>query len=89
MYKSILVPLDGSTFAEHALPLALALARRSGAALHLVHVLQPLASVYSEAPLFADTNLEDRIKERLRGYLESVAARVRKLTPTKVTSSRP
>jgi nucleotide-binding universal stress UspA family protein len=86
MYKSILVPLDGSTFAEHALPLALALARRSGAALRLVHVLQPLASVYSEAPLFADTSLEERIKERLRGYLESVAARLRKLTPTKVTT---
>ena len=33
MYRSLLVPLDGSAFAEHALPLALGLARRSGATL--------------------------------------------------------
>ena len=38
MYHSILVPLDGSPFGEHALPLALSLARRAGAQLHLVHV---------------------------------------------------
>jgi nucleotide-binding universal stress UspA family protein len=86
MYKSILVPLDGSTFAEHAFPLALALARRSGAGLHLVQVLEPLASVYSEAPPFADSDLEARIKARLRGYLDSIAARLSKLTPTAVTT---
>jgi nucleotide-binding universal stress UspA family protein len=86
MYKSILVPLDGSTFAEHALPLALAVARLSGASLHLVHVLQPLASVYSEAPLFADGDLEARIKDRLRGYLDSVACRLGRLSPTAITA---
>ena len=31
MYRSILVPLDGSDFGEHALPLALSLARQLGA----------------------------------------------------------
>ncbi len=40
MFKSILVPLDGSTFAEHALPLAATIARRSGATLRLMRVLQ-------------------------------------------------
>jgi len=38
MIRSILVPLDGSTFGEHALPMAASLARRAGATLHLVHV---------------------------------------------------
>jgi nucleotide-binding universal stress UspA family protein len=38
MCRSILVPLDGSVFGEHALPYALGLARRAGAALHLAHV---------------------------------------------------
>jgi nucleotide-binding universal stress UspA family protein len=87
MYQSILVPLDGSTFAEHALPLALAVARRTGASLRLVHVLQPLASVYSEAPLFADSDLEKRIKDRLRGYLDAIAFRVGKLSPTPMTTA--
>ena len=40
MFKSILVPLDGSPFAEHALPLAVAIARGSGATLRLMRVLQ-------------------------------------------------
>ncbi|HUF26018.1 MAG TPA: universal stress protein [Gemmatimonadaceae bacterium] len=33
-----MVPLDGSPFAERALPLAFALARRMGASVELVHV---------------------------------------------------
>ncbi len=38
MYHSILVPLDGSPFGEHALPYAFDIARRTGAQLHLAHV---------------------------------------------------
>ncbi len=45
MYESIMVPLDGSHFAEEALPLAMALARRSGARLHLVTVRTPTAAL--------------------------------------------
>ena len=41
MYKQIVVPLDGSTFAEAALPLALKLSRMTGAGLHLVSVVEP------------------------------------------------
>ena len=41
MYRTILVPLDGSAFGEHALPLALGIARRSGAAVQLIHVCTP------------------------------------------------
>lgn len=41
MYKTILVPLDGSKLAEQALPLALAIARGAHAALRLVRVQVP------------------------------------------------
>jgi nucleotide-binding universal stress UspA family protein len=44
MYRRIMVPLDGSSFSERALPLAVALADRSGAELRLVHVLVPFAN---------------------------------------------
>ncbi len=37
MFRSILVPLDGSPFGEHALPLALTVASRSGAAICVGH----------------------------------------------------
>lgn len=38
MYRRIMVPLDGSSLGEYALPLALGLARRAGATVDLVHV---------------------------------------------------
>jgi nucleotide-binding universal stress UspA family protein len=41
MYRTILVPLDGTPFGEHALPPAIALARQTGARLHLTHVHVP------------------------------------------------
>ena len=41
-FRSLLVPLDGSAFGEHALPLALGIARRCGARVRLVHVHAPL-----------------------------------------------
>jgi nucleotide-binding universal stress UspA family protein len=41
MYRSVLVPLDGTSFGEQALPVALEVARRTGATLHLVHVHTP------------------------------------------------
>ena len=39
MFARIVVPLDGSEFAEQALPVAEDLARRTGAPLHLVRVV--------------------------------------------------
>jgi len=41
MIRRILVPVDGSTFAEAALPLALALSEKAGAAVRLAMVNQP------------------------------------------------
>lgn len=38
MFRSLLVPLDGSSFAEHAVPVATEVARRAGASLWLVTV---------------------------------------------------
>ncbi len=41
MYHTLLVPLDGSRFSAHAVPIAVEIARRTGAALHLAFVLDP------------------------------------------------
>lgn len=69
MYKHILVPLDGSTFAEAALPLALALTRKTGADLHLVSVVEPI-------PAFAYAEWEPAALDWSTQYLDSVAERV-------------
>jgi len=82
MYRTILVPLDGSPFGEAALPLALGIARRAGATLQLVHVMPPLGTVYSEAPLYLDSSLEqelfDHQKETHQKYLASLAHKLGK-----------
>lgn len=74
MYTAILVPLDGSSFAEQALPLALHLARQSDATLHLAHV----HVAESQTSNAGARDLHQR--ERERAYLDSVAER---LAPTR------
>lgn len=69
MYKQILVPLDGSAFAEAALPLALEVSRRTGANVHIVTVLEPVTS-------FAYEGWEGAAVEWSQKYLEDVLDRV-------------
>lgn len=70
MYKQIVVPLDGSTFAEAALPLALSLSQKTRAAIHIVSVVEPI-------PAFAYDEWEAAAREWSEEYLENVAERVR------------
>jgi nucleotide-binding universal stress UspA family protein len=75
MIRSILVPLDGSAFGEHALPLAASLARKAGAMLHLVHVHQPAPPV--PAVGFEMVDLFDlHLREDELAYLADVSRRV-------------
>ncbi|HEV3258268.1 MAG TPA: universal stress protein [Gemmataceae bacterium] len=76
MYRSILVPLDGSEFGEHALPLALGIARRAGATLQVAQVHVALAPMYAEAVLAFDNAPDNVVKQRERGYLERVVNRL-------------
>lgn len=86
MYRSILVPLDGSAFGEHALALAAGIARRSGARLQLVHVHD--REVEPEMPTFTPYRFEgldavfaDRRTALEEGdYLDQVTARLREGT---------
>jgi nucleotide-binding universal stress UspA family protein len=83
MYRSILVPLDGSRFGEHALPLALSLARRAGASLHLVEV--HTAYLYAESGLVYDDQIDTMLREQERGYLEAVVKRLRAVSPVPIS----
>jgi nucleotide-binding universal stress UspA family protein len=77
MYPSILVPLDGSTFGEHALPLALSIARRAKSELHLLHVHTPLSAIYAEGAFAIDEQLEHSLKEQQKAYLNDVVRRIK------------
>lgn len=71
MIRSILVPLDGSTFGEHALPLAASLARRLNASLNLIHVHSLLDATYAELQVF-DNTLDQELRGKERDYLHAV-----------------
>lgn len=68
MFRTILVPLDGSAAGEHALPLAVSLARRAEATLRLVHVRHSVPQPGEPA----------RSKEQ--DYLDMIAWRIRQAT---------
>jgi nucleotide-binding universal stress UspA family protein len=87
MYRSLLVPVDGSPFGEQALPLALAIARRAGATLQIVHVLAPLASVYAESMLTPDPRLEMQVRTRQQEYLDGIVRRLQGTAPVAATAT--
>ena len=73
MYKRIVVPLDGSSLAEQALPHAVAQAAQFGAELILLKVLAPLPEVVFSAPA-AVLNAAKMSGQLARDYLEDMAA---------------
>ena len=76
MYERILLPLDGSSLAEEAVPHAVAIAERFGAEVILVAVLMRLpVEVGSHQPSLRQA--EERSRARMREYLEEVATRFR------------
>jgi len=86
MARSILVPLDGSTFGEHALPLAAGLARRTGATLYLVHVHQimPPESIAGVAIM---DSVDLHMRQDERAYLADAARRLRDAGPVSVETA--
>ncbi len=74
MYRKILVPLDGSSFAETALAHARALAQCTGAEIYLVRVaVQPIYEYAAPEPVLYQALREDTEAEAAK-YLERVAA---------------
>lgn len=89
MTNRILVPLDGSAFAESALPLAVAIARGAGATLELVSVVELMPTLTAGAEtgnvtmqptvgvaLAAPPDLRDRAQRDRAAYLGEVTDRI-------------
>lgn len=82
--RRIIVPLDGSLAAEHALPQALAVAQRTGAAITLLHVIEPYLALTPSA--LGWEHVSQQVDEEATAaqtgyaadYLGSVAARHRR-----------
>lgn len=84
MHPSIVVPLDGSPFGKRALPAALALARRDGAPVHIVHVherpLDETPGGYAGMGQGYDPRLYEELRQAMRTDLIALAARLTRET---------
>lgn len=80
MAYRILVPLDGSTFAEAALPIAVDLALRTGGAVHMLRVHTPVVPLIAVGDLSApvyDPAWDDEMRAVATTYVAGVADRLR------------
>jgi len=86
MFQRIVVPLDGSSFAEAALPYAQDIAQKFGAAIDLVQAIgteemllasQPIDPTGASAMMFDPGPIIEAEKSEAVSYLDGVAARLR------------
>jgi nucleotide-binding universal stress UspA family protein len=89
MFRAITVPLDGSPFAEQAFPLALSIARRSGARLDLVrvHVLYAFQDPTCGWLRHYDLQEEQESKRHDQVYLDATAGWLTAVSPVPTTSA--
>lgn len=73
MYRSLMVPLDGSPESEQAVPIARRVALESHAALHFVHVSIPYQLIEVDRLPTVDTDLYALSREQKRSYLQRLA----------------
>ncbi len=86
-FKKILVPLDGSRFAEGALPYAQMLAECSGGQIELLRVaVHPSSYVYVSDPATL-ASLYDSDRVHCEEYLQKVATALQAATPVTVTTA--
>jgi nucleotide-binding universal stress UspA family protein len=86
--RTILVPLDGSTFAERAIPRAIEIAARADADLRIVHVDTRFGHPYTRDRLVEDKIVCDycaELERESRGYVERIARQIRSGSPVRVT----
>jgi len=77
---SILVPVDGEQFSEHALPHAIGIARRWGAEVRVVTVYSPFKSSSGLNRHYYDSNLDAFFRRRQRTYLDVLFNRLARIT---------
>jgi nucleotide-binding universal stress UspA family protein len=84
MLRLIVVPLDGSSFSEQVLPLAVRLAERHHARLEIVHVFEALAPYLVQGAPPIDPGLDSALRRDRKNYLEDIAQRLRGASSLKV-----
>jgi nucleotide-binding universal stress UspA family protein len=86
--ETIMVPIDGSKFAETAVPVALGLGRRLGARVKLVSAIYELEVITVEqAPVYGAPSVltEQDVEDQTDQYLDTLIDRIHQVTDLEVT----
>ncbi len=77
-YRKILVPVDGSGWAQRAIPHAIDIARSNGSELILLHVFRPPAIEYADQLALAHQDEQiDEMRAQMKQYLTGLANELR------------
>jgi nucleotide-binding universal stress UspA family protein len=85
MYHNLLVPLDGSSFSQHALAFACNIAQRTGAVLHIAHVHALNDIIYVAGMPVVDADLHSLAQEHERVYIERIREHLTSTTRVAIT----
>jgi nucleotide-binding universal stress UspA family protein len=84
-FREVIVPLDGSPYAEHALPWALQIASLAGTRLRLVHVHQQMQPAFHERRLALYREFDRLLREPVEEYMAGVVRRIARASTVTVT----
>ncbi|MCC5830397.1 MAG: universal stress protein [Phycisphaeraceae bacterium] len=74
MLRTLMVPLDGTRHAEHALPWAIEIANRSGGDIEVVHVLEE--ATYPDMENLLMDEPEEAARHRAMDYIEEIRRKI-------------
>jgi nucleotide-binding universal stress UspA family protein len=86
MFKSLVVPLDGSEIGEYALSPAIGLASRHKASIRLVRVYVPVAGTYGERGASYDEVLDRTLMQRAQSHLQKIVQRTSEIVDVPVSA---
>jgi nucleotide-binding universal stress UspA family protein len=83
--RKVIVPLDGSSFGEHAIPRALQIAKLAGAELRLLHIHLPIDPSFHgrKRELYDEFNM--LLRQPKQEYMADLVKRVAKFSSVRVT----
>ena len=75
-FREVIVPLDGSPYAEHALPWAIQIASLAGTRLRLVHVHEQMQPAFHERRMKLYREFDLLLREPMEEYVAEMMRRI-------------
>lgn len=86
-FREIIVPLDGSSYAEHALPWAIHIAELAGGRVRLLHVHETMQLAFHPRRLQPFPEYDRLLREPMDKYIADVARRIARCSETGVAQT--